>query len=70
MTPFPASRITVTVAGVTINRKLARSFRDLVSRTKQLFSFHRRYGWQAAQFDQLDWPLFRSSVSSFSLSKR
>jgi hypothetical protein len=67
---FPASRISLNVAGTTINRKLARSIRDLVSRTKQLASFSRRYGWTASQFDSLDWPLFRSSVSSFGLSKR
>jgi hypothetical protein len=67
VTPFPAGRISVTVTGVTINRKLARHIRELVSRTRQLSSFQRRYGWTPVQFDDLDWPLFRWSVSSFAL---
>jgi hypothetical protein len=70
VTYFPASHISLQVTGVTIKRKLARSIQDLVSRTRQLLSFQRRYGWTAPQFDRLDWPLFRSSVSSFMLEKR
>lgn len=70
VTMLPAGRISLTVSGVSINRKLARQIRDLVGRTRQLSSFQRRYGWTALQFDQLDWPLFRATVSSYSLTKR
>jgi hypothetical protein len=71
VTPFPAaSRISLTVSGVSINRKLARQIRDLVGHTRQLSSFQQWYGWTATQFDQLDWPLFRLSVFFFALTKR
>jgi hypothetical protein len=67
---LPASAVSVTVAGQTITRKLPRAIHTIVGRRWQLESFGRRYSWTEAQFDQLDWPLFRSTAYKFSLKKR
>jgi hypothetical protein len=70
VTFLPAGIISVTVDGQTVTRKLSRSIRTIVGRRRQLASFHRRYNWTADQFDQIDWPQFRSSVYKFSLKNR
>jgi hypothetical protein len=67
---LPASAVSVTVDGQTLNRKLPKAIRTSVGRRRQLASFGRRYSWTAAQFDQLDWPLFCFTTYKFSLKKR
>jgi hypothetical protein len=70
VTFLPASKITVSVASVTITRKLPRMIREIVGKATQLASFTRRYGWSPAQFDQVDWPMYKAAVYKFSLAKR
>jgi hypothetical protein len=67
---MPASQISVTVAGVTITRRIARTIRDLVGRSSQAASFARRYGWSAEQFSAVDWHHYRTVAYKFSLPKR
>jgi hypothetical protein len=66
---FPASKITVTIDSITINRKLPRSICRLAGKARQRASFRRRYQWTAAQFDQIDWPQYRSASAQYSLTK-
>jgi hypothetical protein len=70
VTFLPAGKVAVTIDGHSINRKLPRAIRTLLGRRLQLSSFHRRYGWSPAQFDQIDWPQYRSASSKLSLKKR
>ena len=70
VTFLPASRVAVTIEGQSINRKIPRSVRTLIGRRRQLSSFTRRYGWTSVQFDQIDWPTYRSATSKLSLKKR
>jgi hypothetical protein len=70
VTFLPASKVTVTIEGTTVNRKLPRAIRRLIGRRLQLSSFSRRYGWSEAQFAQIDWPQYRSASAKLSLKKR
>jgi hypothetical protein len=69
VTFLPAGKVAVTIEGQSITRKLLRAIRTLLGRRLQLSSFHRRYGWSASQFDQIDWPQYRSATSKLSLKK-
>jgi hypothetical protein len=42
---LPASKVTVTIAGMTITQKIPRTIHTLIGRRRQLDSFSRRYGW-------------------------
>jgi hypothetical protein len=70
ITFFPASKVTLSVDGITVTRKLPRMIREIVGRASQLASFTRRYGWTATQFKQIDWPMYRTAAYKFSLPKR
>jgi hypothetical protein len=70
VTFFPASKVTLSVDGITVTRKLPRMIRKIVGRASQLASFTRRYGWTAMQFEQIDWAMYRTPAYTFSLPKR
>jgi hypothetical protein len=70
VTFLPASKVTLSVDGITVTRKLPRIIRKIVGRSSQLASFTRRYGWTSTQFDQIDWPMYRNAAYNCSLTKR
>jgi hypothetical protein len=69
VTFLPASKVSVTIAGTTVTRKIPRTSRTLVGRRRQFASFSRRYGWTEAQFDSIDWHNYRAATLKVSLKK-
>jgi hypothetical protein len=67
---LPASKVAVTIEGTTITRKIPRTIRTLTGRRRQWDSFSRRYGWTEKQFDEIDWPNYRTATVNMSLKKR
>jgi hypothetical protein len=66
----PVSKVTLSVEGITVTRKLPRMIREILGQASQLASFTRRYDWTPLQFDQIDWPMYRAAAYTFSLPKR
>jgi hypothetical protein len=67
---FPVSKVTLSVKGITVTRKLPQMIQEIVGRASQLASFTCRYGWTPMQFNQIDWPMYRAATYKFSLTKR
>jgi hypothetical protein len=51
---LPASKVSVTIDGTTVTRKIPRTTHH--GWRRQIASFSRRYGWTTVQFDAIDWP--------------